>query len=314
MITIGIDVSKKTLVGVALNQFSKVKETYTFTNDKNGVEKWLDQIISKYKNITIASEATAEYHRLLALSCLKSDLNYRLLNPIVTKQFTKATVRKRKTDLTDALIIAKLALSGAGNMVTEADFDTTKAYTRVASKLVHLEQTLKLVKYRFSNLVPDDKLTTKALDRCIKELKNGTKTFRKKALSKNDKGKIKLLETIPGIGPIVASVIVSEIPDINKFKSAKSLVAYAGIDPKVKQSGVGLKHNTHLTKRGSPYLRQSLFQAANIARVHDKELKAYYQKKRDEGKRYKEAVIATSRKLVYRAYAVLKRGTPFVVR
>lgn len=314
MITIGVDVSKKTLVGVALNRFGKTKETFTFGNDKAGIENWLAYIIGKYRNINVASEATAEYHRLLALSCIKNEIGFRLLNPIVTKQFTKATVRKRKTDLTDALIIAKLALTGAGNMVTEKDFDTTKAYTRTAAKLVHLEQTLRLVKYRFFDLVPDDKLALGALDKCIKELKNGTKTLRKKALSKNDKDKIRLLETIPGIGPIVASVIVSEIPDMNKFKSAKSLVAYAGIDPKVKQSGTSLKHNTHLTKRGSPYLRQSLFQAANIARVHDVELKAYYEKKRSEGKRYKEAVIATSRKLLYRVYAVLKRGTVFVVR
>jgi transposase len=74
------------------------------------------------------------------------------------------------------------------------------------------------------------------------------------------------------------------------------------------------KHNTKLTKRGSPYLRQALYQAAFVGRVHDKELKAYYEKKRAEGKKYKEAVVATSRKMLYRVNAVLKRQTPYQKR
>lgn len=314
MITIGIDVSKETMVGVALNRFSKVKEEFNFENNKIDIDKWISSITSKYKKITVASEATAEYHRLLALSCLKSGLSYRLLNPIITKQFTKATVRKRKTDKQDALIIAKLALTGAGNMVTQRNFDTTKSYTRTAAKLVHIENTLKLVAKRFLELVPNDKGSHKSLTNCIKKLKIATKFLRKRGISKTNKSDIKLLETIPGVGPIIAPVLVSEIGDINNFKNVKSLVAFAGIDPKVKQSGVGLKHNTHLTKRGSPYLRQSLFQAASIGRIHDTELKNYYQKKRDEGKRYKEATVAVSRKVLNRVYSVLKRKTPFVVR
>lgn len=250
MITIGIDVSKKTMVGVAINRFSKVKETYLFENNKDGIDKWLGEITSKFKNITVASEATAEYHRLLALSCIEKGISYRLLNPIVTKQFTKATVRKRKTDKQDALIIAKLALTGAGNMVTKKSFDTTKSYTRTAAKLVHLEATLKLVAKRFEELVPNDKGAFKSLTKCIKQLQKTTKFLRKRSVSKTNKDEIKLLETIPGIGRIIAPVLLSEIGDINNFKTQKSLVAYAGIDPRVKQSGIGLKHNTHLTKRG----------------------------------------------------------------
>jgi len=314
MITIGIDVSKKTMVGVAINRFSKIKEEFNFGNNKVEIDNWISCIINRYKNITVASEATAEYHRLLALSCLDKGIGYRLLNPIVTKQFTKATVRKRKTDKQDALIIAKLALTGVGNMVTKKSFDTTKSYTRTAAKLVHLEGTLKLVAKRFEELVPNDKGAFQTLTRCIKQLQKSTKFLRKRGISKTNKDDVKLLETIPGVGRIIAPVLLSEIGDINNFKTIKSLVAYAGIDPRVKQSGMGLKHNTHLTKRGSPYLRQLLFQAASIAKIHNEELRNYYQKKRDEGKRYKEATIATSRKLLYRVYAVLKRKTAYIVR
>ena len=69
-----------------------------------------------------------------------------------------------------------------------------------------------------------------------------------------------------------------------------------------------------LTKRGSPHLRRALFIAASIARKYDPELKEYYLKKRNEGKRYAVAVCTVARKMSNRVYAVLKRKTPYVKR
>ena len=99
-----------------------------------------------------------------------------------------------------------------------------------------------------------------------------------------------------------------------RFKSGKQLVAYAGLDPKVKQSGASLARNTAITKRGSPYLRRALFIAASVAQRYDPDLKAYYEKKRAEGKHYSPATIANARHIAHRVLAVLKRGTPYVKR
>ncbi|MBI3282812.1 transposase [Candidatus Curtissbacteria bacterium] len=311
MITIGIDVAKETLVGVILSKSSGVLDSFTLENSPLEINNWLQSIKGKYTHITVASEATAEFHRTLALLCLEYKIPFRLLNPIVTKQFTKATIRKRKTDVSDALTIAKLAQTGEGRMVSEKSFDIAKSYSRTAAKLVQVAGKLHLMQMRLSTISPDDKVSFASLENCIKELKESTLVFRQQASDKIDGQKVKLLESIPGVGQTIACVLIAEIGDISQFRSAKALVAYAGIDPKVKQSGRGLKHNTRLTKRGSPYLRQALFQAAAVARQHDPELKTYYEKKRAEGKRYKEATVATSRKLLYRVYAVLKRQTPY---
>ena len=108
--------------------------------------------------------------------------------------------------------------------------------------------------------------------------------------------------------------LINEINDIDRFPSPKSLVAYAGLDPKVKQSGTSLKHNTHITKRGSIYLRRDIFIAASIASRWEPEIKDYFEKKLGEGKRYREALVAVSRKLLNRVYAVWKRGTPYEKR
>ena len=98
-----------------------------------------------------------------------------------------------------------------------------------------------------------------------------------------------------------------------QFSSGKSLVAFAGIDPKVKQSGLSLKRNTKITKRGSPHLRYDIYLATMSAQQCDPEFKAYYDKKRSEGKTFKEATLSGSRKMAYRIYAVWKRGTPYIV-
>lgn len=105
------------------------------------------------------------------------------------------------------------------------------------------------------------------------------------------------LQTIPGIGPYVAASLIGEVQDMSRFATAKAFVAYAGLDPKIRQSGHTLNSTGRLTKRGSSYLRRSLFIAASVARQYDPNFKALYEKKRSEGKGYKVAVCVVARKL-----------------
>lgn len=117
--------------------------------------------------------------------------------------------------------------------------------------------------------------------------------------------------SIPGIGITTGAVILSEVGDITKFDSPAKLVAYAGIDASVVQSGEYESPNNRMSKRGSPYLRKALFQAALVASNTDPELKAFYQKKRSEGKHHLTCVGAVARKLCYIIYAILKENRPY---
>lgn len=120
------------------------------------------------------------------------------------------------------------------------------------------------------------------------------------------------INTIPGIGNINAAVILGEIGDISRFSNASKLAAYAGIDASVSQSGEYQSTNNKMSKRGSPYLRKALFQAALIAAFHDPVFSAFYQKKRAEGKHHLTAVGAVARKLCNTVFAVLKNNTPYI--
>ena len=119
------------------------------------------------------------------------------------------------------------------------------------------------------------------------------------------------ITTIPGIGPILGATILSEIGDISRFESSAKLAAFAGIDPSVKQSGEFTATHNHMSKRGSPYLRRALWQASTVAITHDPYFKAFYEKKRSEGKPYMNVVGHVTRKLVNVIFAVLRDNKPY---
>nr|HPL56307.1 transposase [bacterium] len=189
---------------------------------------------------------------------------------------------------------------------------TLKLYgIRTANKLSSMHQALSLIKRRFEDNYHNETTTIKIVDHCLSVVEDSIGQIRKQAQAE-DEELLKLLCSLPGVGKITANALIAEIGNIERFKNSKSLIAYAGLDPRVRQSGKLLHHNTRLTKRGSPYLRKVLFTAASIGLRHDKELGDYYTKKRNEGRSYKEAVIATARKLTNRAYAVWRERRVYV--
>ena len=119
------------------------------------------------------------------------------------------------------------------------------------------------------------------------------------------------LHTIPGIGMIGAATILAEIGDISRFKNSSSLIAFAGIDPTVRQSGEFNSTHNHMSKRGSPYLRHAIFLAATTCSFHNSPLNAYYKKKRDQGKHHLTATGAVARNLTTIIYAVLRDSKPY---
>lgn len=121
------------------------------------------------------------------------------------------------------------------------------------------------------------------------------------------------ITTIPGIGNIIGAIILGEIGDINRFSNASKLVAYAGLDVSISQPGEYESTRNHMSKRGSPYLRRAIFQAAFVASNNDPVFSAYYQKKRLEWKHLNVAIGAVSQKLCHTIYAILKNNLSYEV-
>lgn len=120
-----------------------------------------------------------------------------------------------------------------------------------------------------------------------------------------------LIVTVPGISTTTGAQIVAEIGDVRRFKNAAAVVKYAGLNSGVSQSGRFEAKGEPIAKKGSPYLRRSLWLAANRARQFDPKLKEFYEKKRDEGKCHRVAVTAVARKLCHIVFAVMRDRVPY---
>ena len=119
------------------------------------------------------------------------------------------------------------------------------------------------------------------------------------------------ITTIPGIGDILGASILAEIGDISRFSNPKKLVAYAGLDSTVHQSGQFKGTRSRISKRGSPYLRRAIWIAAFSAKNSNHVFAEYYNKKLKEGKHKQTAIGACARKLTYLIYYILKEQKPF---
>jgi len=128
-----------------------------------------------------------------------------------------------------------------------------------------------------------------------------------------------LLCTIPGVGELTAAIILTEIEDVHRFPTAPQLVAFAGLDPSVFESGKFKASKNRISKRGSTYLRKALFQAAaiGIRKRNDTGtnpvLYNFYHGKVAEGKPKMVALIATCNKLLRIIYGMWRKNETFRV-
>lgn len=117
--------------------------------------------------------------------------------------------------------------------------------------------------------------------------------------------------TIPGVSYRMAAIILAEIGDFKAFSSAEKILAFAGLEPSVYQSGQLSSTHAKMVKRGSKYLRYALFNAAKYVCHWDATFSAYLHKKRSEGKAYNVAVSHATKKLVRVMYHLVKSNQPF---
>ena len=139
------------------------------------------------------------------------------------------------------------------------------------------------------------KLIEQAIDKCIKGMNPNA---------------LIILQSIPGIGPVWASGILSEIGDITAFHSSDALAKYAGLYWPKGDSGDFISEDNQISKAGNPYLRYYLGEAANSVRKHIPEYADYYARKYAEVTKHqhKRALALTSRKFVRLVFGLLAKN------
>jgi len=180
-------------------------------------------------------------------------------------------------------ITAKDILSLAKNSIAISDKYLEKVLTSKIRRLITIQDELSILDTELENSLEDTDI--------------------------NDD--IELLQSIPGIGAVTSKNFMVEISSVDKFKSVKQLCAFIGIDPSVKLSGTSVNYRGKISKRGNANLRRTIWQMAIGTIRSCKVFNAYFTKKREEGKKFKQAVIATANKLLRTIFVLLKNKAKF---
>lgn len=120
-----------------------------------------------------------------------------------------------------------------------------------------------------------------------------------------------VIMTIPGIGCVNGGIIVGEIGNIHRFAKPKQLLAFAGLDPTIYQSGKFTASRTRMSKRGSRTLRYALMNVAHNVVKNNPTFRTYYEKKRAEGRKHYSALGHCAGKLVRVIHAMLTKEMAF---
>jgi len=315
MYFIGVDVSKDKLNAACINVQGEIIFETEAINNILGFRKILN-IIKKYVDenpYRIGFESTGIYHLQFLKFCLENKLSAFIINPVLSAQATRLSVRPRKTDKIDAVLIAQLVMSGHGRLV--ASYDLPQGRKVILNAIDQYQQCLQKLKGSFRNMRTEDTVILTVVEQSMRKgieyITREIKALKKMLESMNTK-ETELLCSFVGISTFSAHKIFDQIGSIDRFAHSNQLVAFTGLEPKPIKSGSSIDYHGKITKRGSRKLRHVIYQCASIARMHDPELKVFFEKRRAGGLHYTAAVCAVGRKLLLRIHTVLKRGTPYI--
>jgi transposase len=120
----------------------------------------------------------------------------------------------------------------------------------------------------------------------------------------------RILTSLPGMGPILGAEFLVAVGDIRAFSSADRLAAYAGLVPAARDSGKRVGNNKRM-RGGNKVLKRVFYQSAFASLRSAPESRVFYERKRAEGKRHTQALIALARRRVNVLWAMLRDGTAF---
>jgi transposase len=311
MTYIGIDVASATLeVGS-----HATRSTLRFPNTPAGVTALIQWIQSQSCAHAIV-EPTSTYHQHLVQALAGHDIPYTLINPARTAAFARLQGNRAKTDAVDARMLAALGESQQPKATPPPDEEQEelKALRRHLEWLEAEQRSAqnRLATARRSPWAPQTVL--ESLERTLQALEQERERL-EEAIAANVEEhpylhqSVTLLTSVPGVGERTAMLLLSELPSVKRASTAKTWVAYCGVNPEPRDSGK--THFSRLSRVGVARVRAGLYMAAISALRWNPAVRALGDRLSARGKRGKLRVMAAMNKLLRLCFGVLKHGRPF---
>lgn len=268
------------------------------------------------KAVHFCMEATGAYSDGLAMYLADAGQTVSVINPSWLKHSGQSTGRINKTDPADGRLAAHYARKERPALWRMAAPEV-RTLTAMVRRLQSLTEQLAQEKNRLAvpGLVAPVKRSIVAsirfIEKQIRELQAQINTHIDTHPGlKEDR---ELLTSIPGIGETLAHQIMAELPDVRVFDAAKSAAAYAGLNPRLFESGKSVRKRSGISRAGNRKLRQALYMPTLSAIQHNPIIKDFFDRLVANGMAKKAAVCAAMRKLLMIAYGVLKSRQTFTL-
>ena len=307
----GVDIAKHTFdVARLCENHYRHKQ---FDNTVKGFVAFLDWIktFDDGPQSWVCMEATGAYSIPLAEFLVAQGCRVSVINPAKIHAFAKSELSRAKTDKADAKLIARYGLT----MQPAHWTPPPPAIRELQALLRRVEHLLEMRQMERNRLATADAAIVDSLHTILATLTSELcETRRRINALINDAPYLRerrdLLESIPGIGPAASAYLLVALSDHYAFANAKQAVAYAGLAPKLQESGQWVG-KTRLSKTGDPALRKALYLPALVAWQHNPMIRTFCQRLKANGKNGKAVACAAMRKLIHIAFAILQSGKPF---
>ena len=313
-VVVGVDVAKRSFDIATPLPNGKVRTKAKLANNPSGFEQfatWLEQHAEP--RAWVVMEATGTYHEALA-DCLHAK-GYRvcILNPAVIAKFAGADLRRVKTDKADAKVIAAY---GQQKKDLLRQWKPEPPAQRRLRALVRRLDDLKEMQQMEQNRLDVSQIAVQESIRAVighisEEIAKTRKAIEQTIDDDPDlRQRRELITSIDGLGDTTAALILAELGDPLKYESPSAMVAFAGLNPMIHQSGEKIGQST-ISRTGAPRLRAGLWMPGTVSIRYNPVVKALAQRLSNRRKAYKQIVCAAMRKLLHLVYGVVKSGKPF---
>lgn len=318
---IGIDVSKSKLDCVWIRNLAPLKiKSKALPNTAQGHKALLAWAMQQggvaVDQLHFVMEATGIYHEALAYALHAAGARVSVLNPARVRDFAKSVGIQSKNDTKDAMVVARYGMTQAPAL-WQPEPPEIRELKALISRLEALKQDIAREDNRL------EKATVSAVSTVVLEsirtVRNQLDQERKRVESmiedhidkhpglKQDRA---LLESIPGVGPVVAQCMVAVLRS-RPFEHASQCAAFLGLVPREHQSGTSVYSPPRLSKQGDGRVRAKLYMAAVVAIRYNPTIREQYRRLVGRGKAKKAALGAAMRKLVHLCYGILKHQAPY---
>jgi transposase len=318
---VGVDISKKTLDATLFDKMALKRSPHiVVSNNLKGFKellKWLNKQCLSCDELLICMEHTGVYGNDLAIFLSQKSIAYSMVSPLHIKRSLGLT--RGKNDKVDSFLISRfcylhreeikisklplVTIQKLRGLINERErlvkMQTTEKQVLKELNVQNSETSIERVKTRLSYFVSD----IDSIENEIKQIISADTEIRKNYI---------LIRSVIGIGLVNAVLFIVYSNNFQGFTDARKYACYSGVAPFENSSGTSIRGKTKVSHLANKRIKANLSNGARSAVQNDPELRLYYNKKAQEGKKHGVIMNAVKFKLITRVFAVVNRGTPFV--